>query len=67
MGTLRALTRPDGGPGDDRDAPIAEEILRGDAVVEIAPHPPRLHLGLYPIVTSQYSSTALYEVSYNVK
>jgi hypothetical protein len=58
--TLRALTRPDGGPGSYRDAPVAEEILRGDAVAEIVSHPPRLHVGLYPIVTSQYNSTALY-------
>ena len=30
-------------------------------------HELRLHLGSYPIATSQYSSTALYQISYHIQ
>jgi hypothetical protein len=33
----------------------------------LLPHLPELNLGLYPIVTSQYSSTTLYQVSSHIQ
>ena len=48
------------------DAALAAELGRLEAEID-ALYAGWVSIGLYPIVNSQYSSTTLYQVSYNIR
>ena len=50
----------------EADAALAAELGRLEAEVD-ALYAGWVSIGLYPIVTSQYSSTTLYQVSYHIQ